>query len=257
MMLVAASGAQAKPSSGSSGTTGYDISYPQCGGAYPSSAAFGIIGVNGGLANDANSCFSSELTWAQATPGLSSPGQPGTSLYINTADPGPAVTDWPQTGSATAAYGICTGSWSEACAYIYGEDRASYSYGLVSSGSSSVAADAPWWLDIETGNSWATSATSGDTALNIAAIQGFIAGLQAAGATLPVGVYSTASQWSTITGLDVSTTPTDFPALNDWVAGARSLHQAQGDCTNGGFTGVAPTLAQYHAGGFDADLRCG
>lgn len=258
VMLGAASGAEAKPPPSAASTTGYDISYPQCGGSYPSGAAFGIVGVDGGLANDANSCFSSELAWAQATPGLSSPLQPSTSLYINTADPGPApgVTDWPQTGSSTA-YGSCDGSWSEACAYIYGENRASYSYGLVSPTSPSVAASAPWWLDIETANSWATSTTSGYTGLNIAAIQGFIAGLQAAGATAPVGIYSTASQWSTITGLDASTTPTDFPALNDWVAGARSLRAAQGNCTNGGFTGVAPILAQYYSGGFDADLRCG
>lgn len=37
--------------------TGNDISYPQCGAAFPSSPAFGIVGVNGGLANDLNPCL--------------------------------------------------------------------------------------------------------------------------------------------------------------------------------------------------------
>ncbi|HZC74863.1 MAG TPA: hypothetical protein VE220_02720, partial [Gaiellaceae bacterium] len=38
---------------GSSPTTGFDVSYPQCSGSYPSNPLFGIVGVNGGLANTA------------------------------------------------------------------------------------------------------------------------------------------------------------------------------------------------------------
>src|SRR5438552_18334104 len=38
---------QAAPVAYTHGSTGYDISFPQCGGAYPT-GAFGIIGVNGG-----------------------------------------------------------------------------------------------------------------------------------------------------------------------------------------------------------------
>jgi hypothetical protein len=32
--------------------------------------------------------------------------------------------------------------------------------------------------------------------------------------------------------------------------------QARQNCASDSFTGVAPTLAQYQSGQFDADLRC-
>jgi hypothetical protein len=243
---------------GSSTPTGYDISYPQCTTGFPSKPAFGIVGVNGGLANDANGCFSSELQWALASPGLTTPAQPSASLYINTANPGPApgVKDWPTSGT-TPSYGSCDGSWSKACAYVYGTQRAGYSYGLVNASNSTVASSAPWWLDIETANSWATTSTSGYAQLNIAAIQGFIAGLKSSGATGPVGIYSTAYQWNQITGLTAQTTTSGFGSSPpDWIGGGGSLKQAQSNCSTGGFTGAAPTLAQYASNGYDADLRC-
>jgi hypothetical protein len=238
-------------------SSGYDISYPQCSSAYPAAPAFGVVGVNGGLANDANPCFSSELQWAMASPGLTTPVQANASLYINTANPGPAhgVKDWPTSG--TSPYGGCNGTWSQACSYVYGEQRASYSYGLVKTSNSTVAASAPWWLDIETANSWATRRTKGYTQLNIAAIRGFIAGLQTAGASASIGIYSTAGQWNTITGLNAQTSPSAIGStLPDWVGGLGDLSSAQTNCTSGGFTGASPTLAQYSSGGYDADLRC-
>lgn len=73
---------------GSSPTTGYDASYPQCSGSYPSNPLFGIVGVNGGLANNANPCISAELHWARDTPGQKRPKQPPLSLYIDTGNPG-------------------------------------------------------------------------------------------------------------------------------------------------------------------------
>ena len=63
-----------------------------------------------------------------------------------------------------------------------------------------------------------------------------------------------------ITGLTAQTTPAAFNGrLPDWVAGAAAttIAQARQNCAGGGFTGVAPTLAQYASGSFDADLRCG
>ena len=84
MFATAAPAIAAKPSHGGGGggggsgstTTGYDISYPQCGTSFPSSTAFGIVGVNGGLASDLNPCLGpassytqSELYWAVAHEG--------------------------------------------------------------------------------------------------------------------------------------------------------------------------------------------
>jgi hypothetical protein len=242
--------------------TGFDISYPQCGSQYPTGQAFGVVGVNGGLANDANPCLASELAWSQASPGLTSPPQPPTSLYVNTADPGNGVADWPSPAKGTAngstPYGSCDGSWSTACSYLYGEQRAGYSYRLVAGAGTSVnAATAPWWLDIETVNSWATSRDSSSWAtLNIAAIQGFVAGLQGAGATGSIGFYSAASQWQAITGLTATTSLSYFPSSEpDWVAGGGSLSGAQSNCSSS-FTGSHVSLAQFPSGGFDGDYRC-
>ncbi|HZC27003.1 MAG TPA: hypothetical protein VE287_08260, partial [Actinopolymorphaceae bacterium] len=93
----------------------------------------------------------------------------------------------------------------------------------------------------------------------IAALQGFIAGLHHAGATGPIGIYSTSAQWHEITGLTAQTTQGAFHGqLPDWVAGTKAtLTQARQNCSSGGFTGVAPRLAQYRIGVVDADLRCG
>lgn len=237
---------------------GYDISYPQCGGPYPTRQRFGIVGVNGGLANDANGCLRSELAWAQSSGGLDSPSQAPASLYINTADPGPApgVADWPHSGSDS--YGTCKGSWSKACAYLYGQQRATYSYNLVSAINPDIASTAPWWLDIETSNTWATSSEPGYAGLNIAAIQGFISGLYSVGAAAPVGIYSTASQWNAITGLTAETTPAALSSSPPaWIGVAQTLKQARTWCASTGFTGASPALAQYSLSGYDADVRCG
>lgn len=238
---------------GSPPTTGYDASYPQCSGSYPPNPLFGIVGVDGGLANNANPCLGSELRWARGAPGQKQPQQPSLSLYIDTANPGAHhVADWPG-GGATPVYGACNGRLTNACSYIYGEERAAHSYRLVAALDPAAAKTAPWWLDVELAASWA-----GTYQLNIAALRGFVAGLHDAGATGPVGIYSTAAQWHEITGLTAQTTRTAFDGrLPDWAAGTRAtLAQARQSCTDGGFTGAAPTLAQYRIDRLDADLRC-
>ena len=238
----------------SSPTIGYDASYPQCAGSYPSNPLFGIVGVNGGLANNANPCLGGELRWAHDAPGQKRPNQPPLSLYIDVANPGGhPVADWPS-GGTTPIYGACNGKLTNACSYLYGKQRAAHSYRLVAALDPVGAKTAPWWLDVELAASWA-----GTYQLNIAALQGFVAGLHDAGATGPIGIYSTSAQWHEITGLTARTTRTAFKAqLPDWVAGTRAtLAQARQSCVSGGFTGAAPTLAQYRIGPLDADLRCG
>jgi hypothetical protein len=241
---------------------GYDVSYPLCGAALPVGAAFGVVGVDGGLANNANPCLAGQLAWAAATPGLGSPVQPPVSLYLNTADPGNGVPDWPTpaTGSesATTPYGACDGTWSPACGYLYGAVRAAYSYALAASSGSSVSpAGVPWWLDVETVSSWATpAALPGWAQANIATIQGFVAGLRIAGAGGPIGFYSTRAQWLAITGLDATASARRFPAdLSDWVAGTGAPSDAQAHCQDT-FSGGQVLLTQYAAVGFDGDRAC-
>jgi hypothetical protein len=240
---------------GGSPSVGYDASYPQCSRSYPASPLFGLVGVNGGLANNANRCLAGELRWARGAPGQQRPGQPPVSLYLDTGNPGAHhVSDWPGGGTAPG-YGACNGQLTNACSYLYGEQRAAHSYGLVAALQPAVAKVAPWWLDVELMASWA-----GTYQLNIAALRGFLAGLRNAGATGPIGIYSTAAQWKDITGLTAQSTPAAFAGeeLPDWVAGTTAtLAQARQNCAGGGFTGSAPTLAQYRIGALDADLRCG
>ena len=240
-------------SRGSSPTIGYDASYPQCSGSYPSNPLFGIVGVNGGRANSPNRCLGDELRWAHGAPGQKRPTQPPLSLYIDTGNPGGHhVADWPRSGTAPV-FGSCNGKLTNACSYLYGDQRAAHSYRLVAARDPVAAATAPWWLDVELLASWA-----GTYQLDIAALQGFIAGLRNAGATGPIGIYSTGAQWKDITGLTEQTTTAAFHRrLPGWVAGTEAtLTQARQNCASGGFTGVAPTLAQYRIGPLDADLRC-
>jgi len=203
------------------------------------------------------------------------------SLYLNAADPGNGVADWPSpaAGTATAAtpYGACDGSWSRACAFSYAVQRAAYSYALAVAAAPPVsaaappvsatapgtvsapplAATAPWWIDVEIGASWATRSSSRQWAqLNIAALRGYVAGLRAAGARGPVGLYSNAYQWRAITALDPRASRAHFPhAERDWVTGASTLAQARRACAKP-FTGSAVAIAQFVEGAYDRDYAC-
>jgi hypothetical protein len=256
---------------GSSTPIGNDLSWPQCGGTFPSGQAFEIVGVNGGLANDPNPCLgstgtnpaTSELHWALTT-SSGATSQPRASLYVNTADPGETAGDWPKPGTysgdpytdPTGSLGYCNGSNTQACAWEYGYQRAAYDAGLLATAAPAIGVPTspgsyPWWLDIETANTWQSG--SGGPAMNVADIQGMVYYLKMVGGASKVGIYSTQSQWSTIVG--TQTLGTTIAELPDWIPGARSLSGAESNCSLRGFTGTV-ALTQWFGRPFDGDYSC-
>jgi hypothetical protein len=232
----------------------YDISYPQCGRPFPTNAEFGIVGVNKGIVFITNPCLGTgdglpELAWA---------GGVKAQLYANTGNPGPALSSrWPddQASPRQCNTPAVPGSDTVDCAYDYGWNAAADSYraaasayvslGLASPGATSTPSPNVWWLDVEINNSWRT-----DVTLNMAVLGGSVAYLQSMN-TAGIGFYSTQYQWNQITG-----GTSVFSAYPSWVAGASSARQAVTNCSAKGFTGGRVALAQYSAGGFDADLLC-
>ena len=251
-LMVGATAAQAKPHGGSS-PTGYDVSYPQCGGALPTNVSFGMVGVNDGIVYSANPCLgagdgSSELAWGERYEAVPI-------LYANTADPGPALSShWPS-GQATPE--VCDASQpdSRGCSYDYGWKAAADSYrdavnAYISLGQLPVsAAQTPqpneWWLDVESANSWESN-----TSNNISALEGEVAYLQSQGVTA-IGFYANANDWQTITGGTSA-----FSGLPSWHPGGGSQRTASSFCGTSGVTGGPTRYSQYASGGFDADMRC-
>ncbi len=266
--------------------TGNDISYPQCGGSFPSGQAFGIVGVNDGLANNQNPCLgpyqgggasTSELYWAAATSNGGT-SQATASLHVNTADPGnmyngKPVADWPKTGgNATVGYcttisvdGYTVGADSNGCAWQYGYNKAVQDGLWLQSAASAVnnalgtsctatnaipcsPASYPWWLDVETANTWQSS-----TAMNVADIQGMLAGLDSFSGSPTIGIYSTSYQWSQIVGTQSALSTSGLP---DWIPGARKLSGAEANCSLSSFTGGTVTVTQWFGHPFDGDYAC-
>lgn len=255
VVLAPASALAARPahagggSGGSTSTvlTGNDISWPQCGRKLPSGQAFGIVGVNGGLANTTNKCLADELAWAEGSTGGT--GQPNVALYVNTANPGDVkdqISDWPSSG-ASAKYGTCTGGNDQACAYLYGWNRA---YDDAQIRGVSNPGNYKWWLDVETGNSW--SATNFGN--NVADLEGMVDYFQSIEAS--VGLYSTAYQWQQIVGNSISST-SSLNGLDSWLAGASGLAGAQTKCQESPLTADGQvTLTQYVSKRTDFDFSC-
>jgi hypothetical protein len=230
---------------------GYDISFPQCGGPFPSEPAFAIVGVNGGRAFTENPCLGAEngpsqLAWA----GLDA------HLYLNTGNPGPELSKapWP-TGQLEPRFCDPEEPDSADCAYDYGWNAAAHSYATAVKAYISVGWAEPdaqrtpvrnwWWLDVELGNSWRD-----DPSLNVASLQGAIDYLETMDVA-GIGIYSVGPMWEEITG------GTDaFTAYPNWVAGSTTINGARRTCIGAGFSGGPVLLTQYLHDGFDANHRC-
>lgn len=266
MFMVLAPAASAKPRpQPQPSSIGYDVSYPQCGKSLPA-AAFGIVGVNAGIVFSANPCLGvgdgpSQLAWAQQA------ANHAPAFYANTGDPGPAYSShWP-TGQPSPQPCDSASANSPSCSYDYGWNAAADSFhdavvaeqqvnGSSEAAAAAAAAQAVWWLDVETGNSWQTlesayGQTAASRANDVAALDGAVAYLHSAGVST-VGFYSTAYQWTQITG----GTGLHFAANPSWIAGFSSASAAKAGCTTTGFTGGAVQLTQYKANGLDADHVC-
>ena len=205
--------------------TGYDISWPQCGGAYPPSSPVAVVGVNGGSAFTVNPCFGSEAAW----------GGPGLTVYLNLNSPqGSDSSQWGQGPAGNCALGDL------ACAsYNFGYNTTKDSVTV-----SRFAGHNPgtWWLDVETGNYWTS-----DPAANDQVIAGAIAAVRDVGGN--AAIYSTAYQWNQIAGGYVPSVPVWYPT-------GQATSTPGSWCSGSSFAGGPVYLVQSAAGPYDGDYSC-
>ena len=232
---------------------GYDVSYPQCSSTLPTKVTFGVVGVDGGRVLKPNPCLARLISWART--GTDAPP----AYYVNTGNPGPRVSSYWPNGQQSPK--VCATTYpandSTDCAYDYGWNNAADSFARAVTAAASVGAPDPatasWWLDVETGNSWESLQYGGSAtyyANDAAALEGMRDYLRYRGVA-SVGVYSTSSQWSQITG------GASLGGVPVWYAGVGSLAQAQSRCSSTySFTGGPVTLTQYAVSGLDGDWRC-
>lgn len=196
------------------GSVGVDVSYPNCDTTLPK-AAFGIVGVTGGLVYSHNDCLAAQASKFTDL-----------SLYVNTGLNASTASPY-----YVAALESCGGD-PLCAAYEYGYNAAVDA--LAYADSQNVTSDR-WWLDVETENSW-----NADVMQNRQSIQGAYDALIAHGATM-VGVYSTTYQWGEITG----------GWKNNWPSwGATTwttAKQAAKYCKGHEFTGGPSLLMQFKA----------
>lgn len=209
-----------------SGTSGVDISSPNCSVKVPSTS-FGVVGVTGGLVYSTNNCFQAEASKFS-----------NLSLYMNTglnADPN-SSTYYQQAQVGCSGDVYCA-------AYNYGYNAAQNALNYAAS--QGVHATT-WWLDVETMNTW-----NSDVLQNQKSLQGSYDALSAAGATT-IGAYSTTSQWQSVTGNWQNNWPSW--GATTWT----TAKQAAKYCTGHQFTGGPSLLMQYKSkqSKVDQDYAC-
>lgn len=213
-------------------SSGYDISFPQCGFNYPTLNAytFGMVGITSGHAFRNNPCFASQYAWAVHTPVPES-------VYLNLNEDIGATGLYGDIGP----YGTC-GPDDPCHALNYGYNAASSAYTYAAQQAPAFATRM-WWLDIETLNSWSET----DLSRNQAVIKGALQYLLVEHG-FAVGIYSTAAMWQEITG----SWQVGLPA---WVGGG-TKDDAKMRCDDTAFTGGSVYLVQYDDNGYDANYTC-
>lgn len=259
-----AGGGKPKPPSDGGGTTelvGYDVSYPQCGKRLPTEHYFAIVGVNGGTAASENPCLASQLGWANtAKPGST---QDPVQLYVNTANPAQESSydwqSWPTVSSPENPYPGCDGTNTLACSWQYGWNRSVETATYFTSQAERAGLDSTnpgdymWWLDVETMNSWQAGSQAA-LERNVAALEGFAAYYKSLGAN--VGLYSTALQWTQITGDHISS-GSNLVGLPNWRPSGASLSNAIANCDVEPLTaGGDIYLTQYVRKNLDHNHSC-
>jgi hypothetical protein len=230
LVLVGATGPLAGGDIYRPGSTGYDVSYPQCGQAAPTND-FAIVGITHGRPFRYNDCLGAQVRHAPKT---TLP-----SVYLNTG------------------YDLFYDRWlTKECISqapsrdLSVDERRAWAIGCSESASASdevrrQGAGAPsiWWLDVETDNSW-----SHKTELNRATIQGAVDYLYGSGRA--VGIYSNSRWWQAITGGDWA--PSGVTA--DWVGTVKK--PAAASFCGLGFSYHPVWLVQYIEDDFDRDYVC-
>jgi hypothetical protein len=208
------------------GTTGFDVSWPNCSATAPSNPHYGIVGVSDGTGYSQNPCLANEAAWF-----------PSLNLDVNTGWYNQSVHVNPNSPK------VCAAGDNNCLAYNYGYNAGLYA--LTYANSQNVYASA-WWFDVETSNTWNT-----DVVQNQNSLQGEYDALVANGVTT-VGIYSTTAQWQSVTG----------GWINNWPSwGATTWTTASGAltyCTGHQFTGGPSYFMQFKPKkpGLDQDVAC-
>ncbi len=208
------------------GSTGVDVSFPNCGVQIPAGAMFGIVGVTGGTDYSVtNQCLAAQAAHFPKT--LSLYANSGWNDHSTKLDPSSPKT--------------CPPGDADCLAYNYG-----YNAGLAAYDAATAAgvSSRVWWLDVESANSW-----NDDVIQNRNSLLGEHDALTARGATI-VGVYSTTSGWQTITGGWQNGWP-------NWI-GADDAASAQDTqaCSGHQFTGGPTQVVQDNLHRLDRDVAC-
>ena len=205
-----------------SGTTGVDVSYPNCSASIPNTS-FGVVGVTRGLFYSYNECLSAEAGHFS-----------NLSLYMNTG--------WYSQSAhiSSTSPRVCSAGDNNCLAYNYGYNAA---LDALSYANASGVVSSTWWLDVETANSW-----SSDILQNQNSLQGSHDALVNSGAGT-VGVYSTTAQWQSITGGWQNNWP-NWGATT-WTTAKQAAKYCRGHQFNGG-----PTYLIQYSGKLDQDYAC-